>query len=136
MSSFIATALIAGAIVNVADIAVTLMFAAKPWNEVLVRQGISPSPLTPPYYIAANFIGAALLLALYQTLAALHGAGAQTALTASIALWFVTRIYGGGHAVMKQMPWKLLPLCPLDWDWVMFWLDSFWPIGLVRAEAH
>jgi hypothetical protein len=110
MSSLIPAALIAGVIINMADIAVTLLFAAKPWNAVLASQGIRPSALTPPYYIAANFIGAGLLLALYQTLATAHGAGAQTALTASLGLWFVTRLYGGGHAVMKQMPWRLFAI--------------------------
>jgi hypothetical protein len=107
MYSIIATALIAGLIINIADIAITLLFAAKPWNEVLRGQGIAPSPFTPPYYITANFIGAALLVALYQTLASANGAGATTAAIASLALWFVTRLYGGGHAVMRQMPWWL-----------------------------
>jgi hypothetical protein len=107
MHSIIATALIAGLIINIADIAITLLFAAKPWNEVLRGQGIAPSPFTPPYYIAANFIGAALLLALYLTLTRANGAGATTAAFASLTLWFVTRLYGAGHAVMRQMPWWL-----------------------------
>jgi hypothetical protein len=35
MNSFLVTALLAGLIINVADIAMTLLFAAKPWNPPL-----------------------------------------------------------------------------------------------------
>jgi hypothetical protein len=107
MNSFFATALIAGLIINVADIAITLLFAAKPWNAVLKGQGIEPSPFTPPYYIIANFIGAAFLLASYNMANASLGSGPKTALVASLSLWSVTRLYGAGHAIMRQMPWWL-----------------------------
>jgi hypothetical protein len=104
MNSLATTALIAGLLINVADIAVTLLFAAKPWNLVLEGQGIQPSPFTPPYYIAANFVGAAVLLTVYSLLVKTVGPGASTALLASLGVWFVTRLYGGGHVVMRQMP--------------------------------
>jgi hypothetical protein len=107
MGSFLLTVLIAGVIINVADIAITLLFAAKPWNEVLRGQGIEPSLLTPPYYISANFAGAAFLVSLYLMMSKTQGVGATTALFASLGLWAVTRLYGGGHAVMRQMPWWL-----------------------------
>ena len=110
MAGFFAAALIAGLVINVADIAVTLLFAAKPWTSVLRTQGIEPSLLTPPYYISANFLGAALLVAAYGTLAAVRGPGAATALIASLALWAVTRLYGGGHVVMRQMPLYLFAI--------------------------
>jgi hypothetical protein len=110
MYGFLATALIAGLIVNVADIAITLLFAAKPWNAVLKGQGIEPSPFTPPYYIIANLIGAIFLIATYNLASLSMGNGPKTALVASLSLWFVTRIYGGGHAVMRQMPWWLFAI--------------------------
>jgi hypothetical protein len=106
----IITVFLAGIIINLADIAITLLFAAKPWNAVLRGQGIEPSPLTPPYYIAANFVGAGLLWFAYQTITQTQGAGAKAALVASVALWFTTRLYGGGHAVMRQMPWWLFAI--------------------------
>jgi hypothetical protein len=104
MHTTLATALLAGLIINLADIAITLMFAAKPWNEVLRGQGIAPSMLTPPYYIMANFIGAAILVVLYTTLAATSMSGPSAAFLASTSIWFVSRLYGGGHVVMRQMP--------------------------------
>lgn len=110
MNDFLLTALIVGLIINAADIAVTLLFAAKPWNDVLRGQGIAPSPFTPPYYIAANFIGAGFLLAAYGLAVPSLGSGPTTALVVSLSLWAVTRIYGGGHAVMGQMPWRLFAI--------------------------
>ena len=110
MGNFLITALIAGIIINVADIAVTLLFAAKPWNAVLKGQGIEPSPLTPPYYIIANFVGAGFLFEAYQIAAVSLGKGAVTALVTSLFLWAITRLYGAGHAVMRQMPWRLFTI--------------------------
>jgi hypothetical protein len=130
MNLSLSTALLAGLIINLADIAVTLLFAAKPWNAVLRGQGIEPSGLTPPYYILANFIGGVLLLATYQLMAQVHGSGALVALGASAALWFVTRLYGGGHAVMRQMPWGLFAIMSaglglgyvLAGQFIVYWL--------------
>jgi hypothetical protein len=102
--------LLTGLIINAADIAVTVLFAAKPWTRVLETQGIAPSPFTPPYYIAANFIGGAILIQLYPLMASQYGAGPYTALLASLSLWLVTRIYGGGHVVMRQMPVHLFAI--------------------------
>jgi hypothetical protein len=104
------TVLVAGFILNAADIAVTLLFAAAHWNAVLRGQGLMPSPWTPPYYIIVNFLGAALLFAAYQVLSTKLGPGAWTAVIASLSLWFTTRIYGGGHVVMRQMPLRLFAI--------------------------
>jgi hypothetical protein len=110
MTDLLVTAILAGVILNAADVAVTLIFAATPWNAVLRGQGLAPSAWTPPYYIIVNFIGAAVLLATYRVLAQVDGAGAATAMIASLSVWFVTRIYGGGHAVMGQMPLRLFAI--------------------------
>jgi hypothetical protein len=110
MNSLIFAAIIAGFIINLADIAITLLFAAKPWNAVLRSQGIEPSPFTPPYYIIANFVGAGFLIAAYQIAAVSLGKGAITALITSLSLWVVTRLYGGGHAVVRQIPWRLFAI--------------------------
>jgi hypothetical protein len=110
MSNIITTTLVAGLLINLADISVTLLFAAKPWNEVLVRQGLKPSPLTPPFYIAANFIGGAILVLAYNMMSQFQLVGPATALLTSLGLWFVTRLYGAGHAVMGQMPWRLFAI--------------------------
>jgi hypothetical protein len=110
MTEMLVTAILAGVILNAADIAVTLLFAARPWNAVLLSQGLMPSAWTPPYYIIVNFIGAAVLLTTYRLLAQVEGTGAATALIASLSIWFVTRMYGGGHAVMGQMPVRLFAI--------------------------
>jgi hypothetical protein len=131
MNSFLVTALLAGLIINAADIAITLLFAAKPWNDVLKGQGIAPSPFTPPYYIAANFVGAGFLLAAYRLAVPSLGSGATTALVISLSLWAVTRLYGGGHAVMRQMPWRLFAIMSsglgigyvLAGQFISYWLD-------------
>jgi hypothetical protein len=110
MPDLLVTVFLAGVILNAADIAITLLFAAKPWNAVLRSQGLVPSPWTPPYYIIVNFIGAAVLLTTYKLLAQVEGTGAVTALIAGLSIWFMTRIYGGGHAVMGQMPVRLFAI--------------------------
>ena len=54
-------ALAAGFAINALDIACTLLFAAKPWEAELRRQGLEPHSFTPPYYILTNFIGGFIL---------------------------------------------------------------------------
>jgi hypothetical protein len=99
--------LAAGLVINVLDIACTLLFAAKPWKEELRRQGLEPRGITPPYYIATNFMGGLILTFVYGQFAKTLGAGVTTALVSSLLVWITTRIYGGGHVVMGQMPIRI-----------------------------
>jgi hypothetical protein len=96
--------LAAGLMINVLDIACTLLFAAKPWENELRRQGLEPRSITPPYYIATNFAGGIILTFIYWQFAKVLGSGINTAFIASLLVWVNTRIYGGGHVVMGQMP--------------------------------
>jgi hypothetical protein len=96
--------LAAGLMINLLDIACTLLFAAKPWEDELRRQGLEPRGITPPYYIATNFVGGIILTFVYWQFAKTLGFGITTALIASLLVWVTTRIYGGGHVVMGQMP--------------------------------
>jgi hypothetical protein len=96
--------LAAGLMINILDIACTLLFAAKPWENELRRQGLEPRGITPPYYIATNFVGGLILTFIYLQFAKTLGDGAITALFSSLLVWVTTRIYGGGHVVMGQMP--------------------------------
>jgi hypothetical protein len=93
-----------GLTINILDIACTLLFAAKPWEDELRRQGLEPRSITPPYYIATNFVGGIILTFTYLQFAKTLGTGVKTALISSLLVWFTTRIYGGGHVVMGQMP--------------------------------
>jgi hypothetical protein len=97
-------ALAVGLTINVFDITCTLLFAAKPWEAELRRQGLEPRNITPPYYIITNFIGGLLLTFVYVQFVQTLGAGINTAIVASLLVWLTTRIYGGGHVVMGQMP--------------------------------
>jgi hypothetical protein len=103
-------ALAAGLAINVVDIAGTLIFAVKPWEAELRRQGLEPRALTPPYYIVTNFIGGIVLTFVYLQFAKAMGPGLTTALAASLLIWFVSRIYGGGHVVMGQMPLRIFSI--------------------------
>jgi hypothetical protein len=96
--------LAAGLMINILDIACTLLFAAKPWENELRRQGLEPRGITPPYYIATNFVGGLILTFIYLQFAKTLGDGVITALLSSLLVWLTTRIYGGGHVVMGQMP--------------------------------
>jgi hypothetical protein len=101
------TALGVGFVINALDISCTLLFAAKPWEAELQRQGLKPRKLTPPYYILTNFVGGLLLTFVYLQFAKTLGSGVTTALISSLLIWFVSRIYGGGHVVMGQMPIRI-----------------------------
>jgi hypothetical protein len=103
-------ALAAGFVINLLDVGCTLMFAVKPWEAELRRQGLAPRKLTPPYYVTVNFIGGLLLTFVYLQFANNLGPSAKTAFIASALLWLVTRIYGGGHVVMGQIPLKIFLL--------------------------
>jgi hypothetical protein len=100
-------ALAAGFAINALDIGCTLLFAAKQWEAELRRQGLEPRNFTPPYYILTNFIGGFILTFVYVQFAKSCGFGVTTALTSSLLVWFTTRIYGGGHVVMGQMPIRI-----------------------------
>jgi hypothetical protein len=100
-------ALAAGFTINLLDVCCTLLFAVKPWGTELRRQGLEPRKATPPYYVVTNFVGGAILTFVYLQFAKSMGPSALTALVASLMLWLVTRIYGGGHVVMGQMPFKI-----------------------------
>jgi hypothetical protein len=97
-------ALAAGFAINVLDISCTLLFAAKPWEVELRCQGLEPRNFTPPYYILTNFIGGFIISFVYIQFAKSLGLGVTTALISSLLVWFTTRVYGGGHVVMGQMP--------------------------------
>jgi hypothetical protein len=94
-------------VINAVDVACTLLFAVKPWEAELRRQGLAPSMLTPPYYVAANFVGGVVLSFVYWHLSADLGPGVSTAALASVLVWLVSRVYGGGHVVMGQMPLRI-----------------------------
>jgi hypothetical protein len=100
-------ALAVGFAINLLDIGCTLLFAAKPWEAELRRQGLEPRKLTPPYYIITNFVGGLILTFVYLQFAKAQGTGIVTALISSLVIWFVSRIYGGGHVVMGQMPLRI-----------------------------
>lgn len=100
-------ALAAGFAINLLDICCTLLFAAKPWEAELRRQNLKPRKLTPPYYIITNFVGGLILTFVYLQFAKAQGAGIATALVSSLVIWLVSRIYGGGHVVMGQMPLRI-----------------------------
>jgi hypothetical protein len=100
----ILAALGAGLTINALDIACTLLFAAKPWEDELRRQGLEPRNFTPPYYILVNFIGGFILTFVYLKFAQTFDSGVVTGIISSLLIWIVTRIYGGGHVVMGQMP--------------------------------
>jgi hypothetical protein len=100
----IVPALAAGLAINVLDIACTLIFAVKPWEAELRRQGLEPRKTTPPYYILVNFIGGLILTFVYLQFARSLGSSVGSALLASLSLWAISRLYGGGHVVMGQMP--------------------------------
>jgi hypothetical protein len=100
-------ALATGIAINLADVGCTLLFAAKPWEAELKRQGLEPSNITPVYYVLVNFCGGLLLSFVYIQFAKSLGSGVITAAIASILVWSITRIYGGGHVVMGQMPFQI-----------------------------
>lgn len=106
-------ALLAGLVINVGDVGFTLLFAARPWEAELRRQGLTPSKWTPPYYVLVNFLGGAALTYIYTVFTQAGAASVLTALTASLLVWFVTRIYGGGHVVMGQMPLRIFSVMSL-----------------------
>ena len=103
-------ALAAGLTINVVDVGCTLLFAAKPWEAELRRQGLEPRPVTPPYYVITNFIGGLLLAYVFLRFAESLGNSAATTVKASLVLWLTTRIYGGGHVVMGQMPPRIFAI--------------------------
>jgi hypothetical protein len=108
MSSFsVLAGLAAGLTINVLDVGCTLLFAAKPWEAELRRQGLEPRKQTPPYYVLTNFVGGFLLAYVYVQFANSMGDSVATGVKASLAVWLITRIYGGGHVVMGQMPARI-----------------------------
>jgi hypothetical protein len=96
-----------GFTINLLDVGCTILFAAKPWEAELRRQGLEPRKLTPPYYVATNFVGGLLLALVYQYFSKPMNTSVTAAIASSVVMWLTTRIYGGGHVVMGQMPLRI-----------------------------
>jgi hypothetical protein len=102
--------LIAGLLINLCDVTITVTTVAKKWNAVLQSQGLKPSPFTPPYYVSAGFIAGIVLAWVITVLSVKYGITRETALMASLLLWGISRLYGAGHVVMGQMPIKIFSI--------------------------
>jgi hypothetical protein len=102
--------LLGGFFINLCDVTVTVTTVAKKWNAVLESQGIKPSPFTPPYYVSASFIAGIILAWTISVFSAKYGMTRETAVIASLLLFSISRLYGAGHVVMKQMPIKIFSI--------------------------
>ena len=113
MTNIILIGLLAGLIINIFDVSVTVLTVAKKWNEVLKKQGIDFTPFTPAYYVTASFVAGILLVWFSKILFMVYGMNRGVMLFAAISIWFITRLYGAGHVVMKQMPFKIFAVMSL-----------------------
>jgi hypothetical protein len=102
--------LIGGFFINLFDVTVTVTTVAKKWNAVLESQGLKPSAFTPPYYVSASFVAGILLAWAIIVFSAKFGMTRENALMASLVLFGISRLYGAGHVVMKQMPLKIFSI--------------------------
>jgi hypothetical protein len=102
--------LLGGFFINLCDVTVTVTTVAKKWNAVLESQGIKPSPFTPPYYVSASFIAGIILAWTICVFSAKYGMTRETAVISSLLLFSISRLYGAGHVVMKQMPIKIFSI--------------------------
>jgi hypothetical protein len=102
--------LLGGFFINLCDVTVTVTTVAKKWNAVLESQGIKPSPFTPPYYVSASFIAGIILAWTISVFSAKYGMTRETAVISSLLLFSISRLYGAGHVVMKQMPIKIFSI--------------------------
>jgi hypothetical protein len=106
----ILSGLLGGLLINVCDVTVTVTTVAKKWNSVLESQGLKPSPFTPPYYVSVSFIAGIILAWTITVISVKYGMTRQTALIASLLLFTISRLYGAGHVVMRQMPIKIFSI--------------------------
>jgi hypothetical protein len=102
--------LIGGFFINLCDVTITVATVAKEWNAVLETQGLKPTPFTPPYYVTASFVAGIVLAWTITVFSAKYGPTRETALISSLLLWGISRLYGAGHVVMKQMPLKIFAI--------------------------
>jgi hypothetical protein len=99
--------LLGGFFINLCDVTITVTTVANEWNKVLINQGIAINPMTPPYYVSTSFIAGIILCWTLTALSVKFGFTRQTALRASLLLWSISRLYGMGHVVMGQMPFRI-----------------------------
>jgi hypothetical protein len=106
----IVAGLIGGFFINLCDVTITVATVAKEWNAVLESQGLKPTPFTPPYYVSASFVAGIVLAWTITVFSAKYGLTRETSLISSLLLWGISRLYGAGHVVMKQMPLKIFSI--------------------------
>jgi hypothetical protein len=109
-AKIIIAGLIGGLCINLCDVPVTVLTVAKEWTKVLENQGLKPSKFTPPYYVSASFIAGIILAWTISVLSAKFGMTRETAFISSFLLWGISRLYGAGHVVMRQMPIKIFSI--------------------------
>jgi hypothetical protein len=107
ITQIILVGLLGGCFINLCDVTITVLFAAKSWTKVIESQGIKPNPLTPLYYVSASFVAGIILAVVLSVGGYKYGMNSQTALVASVLVWGISRLYGFGHVVMRQMPLKI-----------------------------
>jgi uncharacterized protein involved in cysteine biosynthesis len=102
--------LIGGFFINLCDVSVTVAFAAREWAKVLENQGINSNKFTPPYYVSASFVAGIVLAWTIVVLAFKYGLNPVTGVISSLFLYGISRLYGAGHVVMRQMPLKIFTI--------------------------
>ena len=95
--------LLTGFLINACDVTTTVVFVAAEWEGVLRSQGLTPSGWTPPFYVSANFMGGIIWVAAYSVFRRALAPTPATALSVSLLIWGISRLYGAGHVVMGQM---------------------------------
>ncbi|MFN0201372.1 MAG: hypothetical protein ACKVTZ_07620 [Bacteroidia bacterium] len=102
--------LLGGLFINICDVTITITTVAKKWNAVLESQGIKPSPFTPPYYVSVSFLAGIALAWTIAVFTSKFGLTREVAFMASFLLWSISRLYGAGHVVMRQMPFYIFSI--------------------------
>jgi hypothetical protein len=102
--------LIGGFFINLCDVSVTVAFAAKEWTKVLENQGIKSNKFTPTYYVSASFVAGVVLAWTISVLAFKYGLNPVTGVISSLLLYGISRLYGAGHVVMRQMPLRIFTI--------------------------
>jgi len=98
--------LLAGAIINVCDIAVSATANVEPWQGVLRLESASGVTSLPLARAAASLVAGVVVVWLYAALRSTIGRGPGAGVVSALVAWLLTQLYAVAATVSTQPSWR------------------------------
>ncbi|MBK6315207.1 MAG: hypothetical protein IPF53_13065 [Blastocatellia bacterium] len=99
--------LLAGALINLCDIALLMLMDAEPWSAVLRGEALTGSFALPLYRALASLIAGVFIAWLYAALRSTLGRGAGAGSIAAVVTWILAHLYAAAAVATGSTTWRV-----------------------------